>query len=448
VSERPDLILVTETWDGLGLAMLAERQGASVLVAYDSRALEKKDAAAAHQAGEGIIERMKLAEAIKTYTGQGAIWLFDSNSFPEQADALRKKGEAVLGTGALSAKMEKDRHFAAKLAEDVGFDLTDTEEFSDTTEAIVYLEAHEDTAYVCKAQGGDADLTFVPQYDDPAPLANRMVRGYLAALEDHPGQPTSFILQKKVDGGTEVNVDLWVHEGQPLVAFVDLEAKRRHTGERGELIGCAGDYLFQIPVTSPLVKKTAGRFLGHKEFRNYTGSIDANVILKGGKVFWLEACDRLGYNAAPTLFYGLARAPMLRILEGWLAGRPLGPTFGRGYAASLSLLTSEHELGFPVLGPRSALTRFCPYSVREGPDGILVMVGGGKAWYNVGCTVATAATAEAAGKMCLRLAQQIIFPNKSLRTDLADHDLPTLPLARLRQLQAMGLMGGTSGSLR
>jgi hypothetical protein len=48
-----------------------------------------------------------------------------------------------------------------------------------------------------------------------------------------------------------------------------------------------------------------------------------------------------------------------------------------------------------------------------------------------------------AGKRCLELAQRIAYPNRGFRTDLRDSNLPTLPLARLRKLQTMGLLGGT-----
>lgn len=436
MSARPDVIVVTQTWDGLGLAMQMDRQGTNVLMAYDIADLEEKDRAAAEQCGEGLVDRMPLTKARKLYEGTGAIWLFDNNSFPKVADELRKAGERVLGTSVLSAKMEKDRDYGAGIAEEVGFDLSDTEEFSDVGKAVAYLEQHQDTAYVCKAQGGDADQTFVPQPSDAPAAANEELRGYLEALADHKDRPKKFILQERIRG-VEVCVDLWVHEGKPLAAFVDLEAKRRLNGDLGELVGCAFDYLFQVPINSALVKRTAGRFLGRPELKGYTGSVDANVMLVGSKTYWLEACWRFGgYNSTPTLLYGLAKANTAAILEAWLDGKPLGGMFGRGYAASLTLFSGEHEADFPVLVPRPLLKSFCPYALKAGPAG-LAMVGGGKAWYAVGCTVAGGATAEAAGKQALDIAGKICFPNKGHRTDLADDGLATLPLARLKKLRAL-----------
>ncbi len=443
MSRGPKVIVVTETWDGLGLAMLMERQGTEVLVAHDISDLkDPKDHDAAKVCGEGLVERMPYEKAVKQYKGAEAIWLFDNNSFPEKADALRKAGEQVLGTGALSAKMEKDRAYAVEVAEEAGFALPDSQEFSDVAKAVAYLEAHQDTAYVCKAQGGDADLTFVPMPSDRDAVANEMLRGYLAALEEaaEGDRPKTFLLQERISGGIEVNVDLWIHRGKPLVAFVDLEAKRRLNGDLGELVGCGFDYLFQVPILSPLVRKTAGRFLGRPELRNYTGSVDANVILKDGKAYWLEACNRLGYNATPTLFYGLASATMERILAAWLSGKLISPLFQRGYAASLSLFASEHQAGFPIIVPQSAAAHFCPYAAREGQDGNLAMVGGGKAWYAVGATVAYAPAAPGAGRRALAVAREIVYPNKGFRTDGPDDDVPTLPLARLRRLQAIGLL--------
>lgn len=441
------VIVVTNTWDGLGWAMLMQRQGTNVVIAYDFDGLKDKDLVAAKQCGEGLVERMTFAQARKKFDGLDPIWLFDNNTFPEQADALREAGERVLGTGDFSAKMEKDRDYAAEMAEDVGFALSDTKEFAQVDKAIAYLEQHPDTAYVCKAQGGDADLTFVPMPTDPDRVANEMVRGYLAALNeaDEGDRPKKFILQERLTGGVEVNVDLWVHKGKPLIAFVDLEAKRRLNGDLGEMVGCAFDYLFQIPILSPLVRKTAGRFLGRPELRDYTGSVDANVIFKNGKAYWLEACNRFGWNMSATLFYGLATRSMEQILEAWLIGRRLTPMFGRGYSASLTMFAAEHQPGFPVILPRAVEEHFCPYALREGLEGGYAMVGGGKSWYALGCVVAGAVTARAAGEQCLKLAKGLVYPNKGYRDDLAESDVPTLPLARLRQLHELGLLANGVG---
>jgi len=446
MSTRPDVVIATETWDGLGLAMLMERQGTNVLMAYQHKELEdKKDKAAADQCGDGLVERMPLERAMKLYTGGDALWQFDNNALPEEADALRKKGATVIGTSAFSAKLEKDRDYAAELAEDVGLAVPETEEFSDTEAAIAYLEKHPDTAYVCKAEGGDADQTFVPLPSDPDAVANEMVRGYLAALEeaDQKDRAKTFILQERISGGLELNVEVWAHQGKALVAFVDLESKRRLTGDLGELVGCSQDLVFQIPTTAPLVKRVLSPYLKRREFKDYVGSLDANVIVKGGKFYFLEHCCRWGFNSTPTTFYGLGRVPMADALTAWVKGEDCRRAFTHQYATSLSLFASEHESGFPVIVPRQTLESFCPYALRAAEDGSFGMVGGGRAWYSVGALVAAAPQARAAAKRCLDLAAGVTYPNKGFRTDGTDTDVSTLPLARLRKLQTMGLLGGT-----
>lgn len=799
MSIAPRVVVVTQEMDGLGLAVLMDRQGTDVLVAVAPDERSPEDRKAVEATGDGLVEKMPLARAITRYAGANAIWLFDDNSLPDQADALRNKGEAVLGTSALSAKMETDRAYAAGLAEEVGFAMPDTQEFSDTGKAVAYLERHPGTAYVCKAQGGDADLTFVPLPADPDRAANEMLRGYLASLEGRKGAAKRFILQERIAGGIEVNVDLALHRGRPLAAFVDLESKRRLTGDLGPMVGCAQDLVWTAPLASRLVRQTAGRFLGRPELRDYTGRVDANVILKDGKAYWLEACfdeqteiltrdgwrpikdvpigtrvatlnratheleyqettdlirqpytgdmvhvggsgcsvdvlatpnhrfyvrrwvgagakfsawgdvradelasgmvlkrdavwrghdvphhtipgyatrhglgwhgghypvvhpeirvamddwlrflgwyiaegshrtretvqiaqfnhpdeveevlsrlpfayrrertgfyicslqlarhlgrapahekrvpgyvkelcprqirvfleaygrgdgtrhkrtgqvsyitcspglaadlqelilkagwcanvahkaaagaamnvrgktyhrrhDRYsvserresgqfrivgrkhlrrvpysgtvscvsvpnqtiyvrrqgkaawvsncwreGYNSSDTTFYGLATADLERILGAWLRGDPLGGFFASRYAASLTLFTQQNEDGFPVIVPPGVAGAFSPYAVRAGDDGTLAMAGGAQRWYAVGCLVAAGPTARLAAGRCLDLARRITYPNKAHRTDLADADLPTLPLARLAALQRLGLVAPVAGSRR
>jgi hypothetical protein len=268
------------------------------------------------------------------------------------------------------------------------------------------------------------------------------VRGYLAALAeaDQKDRPKTFILQERISGGLELNVEVWAHRGKALVAFVDLESKRRLTGDLGELVGCSQDLVFQIPVTAPLVTKILAPYLKRPEFKTYIGSLDANIIVKGGKFYFLEHCARWGFNATPTTFYGLGRAPMADTLAAWVKGDDCRRFFTHQYATSLSLFASEHEAGFPVLVPRTVLASFCPYALREGDEGGLAMVGGGKAWYSIGCLVAAAPMARTAAKHCLDLEAKVTYPNKGCRVDGPDDDRPTLPLARLRKLQTMGLL--------
>jgi phosphoribosylamine-glycine ligase len=430
------IIVVTRKWGALGLATLMKRQGADVLCAYDLRELKDKDLAAAKVCGEGMVDKMPLEDALRKFKRTGALWVFDDNSMPEEADKLRKDGEKVLGTSGFAAKMENDRDYAAKMAKQAGMKLGETIEFTDYSLGIKYLKEHSAKAYVFKPYEGDPESTFVPALRDDPKVSNEELQVYIATIQAHDHKRPRFVLQERLHG-IEVNFEIWVQEGKPLGAFVDIESKRKLTDDIGENIGCAGDFVFKVPITSRGVQQTVAKYLRLPELANFTGSVDANVIIVDGEYYFLENCFRFGYNAYPTMFYGLAIRPTAEILQAWVEGKNVERMFSASFASSLTLVCDHPQKGFPVLLRDMAQRTFCPYSVyQEGKN--LAMAGPG--WPDIGCVVESAGSMEAAAQRCLAQAQKVIFPDKGYRCDLADSSLDTLPVRRYRALQSRGLL--------
>jgi len=114
------MILVTDEWAGLGLAMQAQRQGTEVIAAFDHSQLDEKDYAYSMLCGNGLVEKMPLETALSRLVGRGHLWVFDSNGLADHADQLRARGEAVIGTSVLSQRLEDDRDFAVQMAECAG----------------------------------------------------------------------------------------------------------------------------------------------------------------------------------------------------------------------------------------------------------------------------------------------------------------------------------------
>lgn len=430
------VVLVTRYWGGLGLAMLMQRQGSDVVCAFDYTSVKPKELPATEKIGDGLVEKLPLTKAVSTLTKQGTLWVFDGNDLPKEADRLRALGETVIGTSALAQQLEDEREFAADFAQDVGFDLPVTEQFHDYAKAIAYLEAHQDQAFVCKPDKQDPTMTYVPlEKDDPA-KANEELREYLHSV--HASNP-SFIVQEVVNG-VEANFECWVAAGEPLVGFCDLESKRKLVGDLGENLGCAGDYVFTLPLDSLALRDTVLRYLARPELRHYTGSVDANVMLHEGKVYFLENCFRFGYNAYPTIFQALAQQPMEAILRGWVAGDDLTGAFRPGFGASLSLVCDHPKDGVPLLVPKEATEHAYLYRAWCDDDHCAMV----EEWPEVVCVTAYADTMEQAGQQCLAYAKDVAFPGKGYRVDLADDDLPTLPIPRYRALQQMGWAPGTA----
>lgn len=425
------LILCTEQWAGLGLALLAQRQGSDVLCATNYAKVPKADHAANALIGDGLISKMPLTDAVERLRGQGHLWVFDANDFGAIADGLRDQGEAVIGTSVLSQKLEDDRSRAAEFAQSLGFRLPLSKDFTNDHEALRFLEANAAMGFCYKPDAQDPTATYVPLKQDDPEEANAELREYIGSLK-RTGK-AAFQLQQIVQG-TEVNFDLWMSQGQPLMAFCDLEAKRKLVGDLGENVGCAGDYVFPVPLECDGVRETVGRYLQAGPLQRYTGTADANVMVVNGEPYFLENCFRFGYNAYASVFQGLD-LPVEAVLRAWVAGDPTLPSaFPEGLAAaSLSLVVDHPKRGSPIVAQPSVLDRLYLYRAKQ--DGGLAIVEG---WPEVACVVAASPDLWNAGQQCLALAGEVGIPDKGYRTDLTETNKPTLPLARYEQLTALG----------
>lgn len=424
------VVLVTRYWGGLGLAMLAQRQGSDLIVATDYRTVPSKERKATEQIGHGLVPRLPLEQVETLVKGDNVLWVFDSNDLPKEADRLRAQGELVIGTSALSEQLEDDREFAADFAKSVGFDLPVTEQFHDYQQAVKYLEAHPDQAFVFKPDAQDPTATYVPlEKDDPA-KANEELREYLNSVSS---SNPSFILQEVVNG-VEANFECWVSGGVPLVGFCDLESKRKLVQDLGENLGCAGDYVFRLGLDSPALAETVLRYLSRPELRDYTGSVDANVMLKDGKVYFLENCFRFGYNAYGTIFQELATGSLEDTLRAWATGDDLQHAFKPGFGSSLTLVCDHPKDGTPILLPKEIEEHLYLYRGWCDRDHCAMV----EEWPEVAAVTAYGDTMTEAGEQCLELAKDVTFPGKGYRVDLASEELETLPIPRYKALQDMG----------
>jgi len=424
--------MVTRDWSGLGLAVLAKSQGSDVVVAYD---YDKDSPTLEHEKliGDGLLDKLPVAEATKKLIMSGNIWFFDSNELPELAERLKRADEAVVGTSALSAKMENDRDYAVGVAESVGLKAPETQKFTDYDAGIKFLESNKDKSYVYKPFEGDATSTYVPQERDDLSKANEELREYISSLRE--GSP-KFILQEVVEG-IEVAFDLWLRNGSPVAAFMDLEAKRKMVGDLGENIGCAGGYVNKIRPTARGLRETINKYLKWDGLKGYTGSIDVNVIFTKRGPLFLENCFRFGFAAYPAMFHSLARRSIEETLREWITGKDqMDSWFKPGFAGALTLTSDTTKDGQPLLVPDGIKDKVDLYRAYE-QDGHLRLAEG---WPEICCVTDKGDAIPEAGERCLKLAEQVSFPGKGYRTDLASADLPTLPLSRYRALQFSGYL--------
>jgi len=152
---------------------------------------------------------------------------------------------------------------------------------------------------------------------------------------------------------------------------------------------------------------------------------------------FLENCFRFGFAAYPAMFHVLARKSVEETLREWITGKgQMDSWFNSGFAGSLTLTNDCPKDGQPLLIPKAIQDKVDVYRAYE-QDGHVRLTEG---WPEICAVTAPGQTIAEAGDRCLKLAEQVSFPNKGYRLDLAHENLPSLPLARFRTLNRLGYL--------
>lgn len=432
VPDPKKFIIVSKDMSGLGFATMIDGAGHEVMIANKNDDLEDEDKESYELVAQGLIKRFTLDSVFnKRNYLKDYYWIFDMNYHSEYSDKLREEGFKVLGASEFSDKSEHDRNFGVDLVKEYGMDVPETFEFKSIEEGISHLEQNEDKAYVFKPDESDCSyLTYVPINEKPE-AANKELRSYMRAIED----PGSFILQEKKKG-VEVNFEVWFYEGQPFFAFCDFENKRKLNGDVGENVGCAQDIVFKVPVDSKGVQETIGKLFPFYEKEKYTGFADINVIIGDNKVYFLEFCNRFGYNSHPNLFLTLAIDSFPNIMADFIDGNIEGmdERFKSGFGASISLYIDHKRKGMPIHIPEDLEKSFFCYDYYDEGNGLQL------AGYDhqVGIITAHDYTIQDASHEAISRAHKIVFPDRAFRSDMDKHDMANLPIKRYQALVSMG----------
>ena len=383
--EAPDIseasrqfVIVTKDFSGLGWAKTLQSEGEDVVIATDYAAEEDPDfRKMMRRVGEGWVDVLSLSEALTKYRTESTYWVMAENCFPEFVAKLRAADQKVFPPNfELGEELEHDRNKATDLADSVGLAPPSTHEFSATAEALSFLDDNPDTAYVFKPDSSEFNyMTFVPARKADTD-ANREVYTYLEHLTADVG---SFVLQERIpkDEAIEVNVELWLQDGVPFLALLGLELKRKNPDDLGEMTGCAGDFVQIIPLDCKLVTQTVGKLLPFYEDEGYSGFADVNVLItKDGQPYFLEVCNRFGYNAHVTMLLGLLKGTYGDFIADYVEGNTadFGQRFTDQVAGSLCLFLDHPRDGLPIHVDPAADARWYPFDGRE-EEGQMLLTG-------------------------------------------------------------------------
>ena len=427
-------VIATCDYSGLGFATRIQDEGHDVILATNPPPEVHSDAESCRKyqlVGEGMVRKEPLAKLMgRRDELRDAYWMWDHNHSVGENEALRSEGFKILGGGTYAYQMEHDRAACLEHTGKYGLIAPPTTRFEDPAEAIRFCERNRRTAYVYKPDQGANFETFLPESEDPIE-ANEELRLHLASL--HPNG--AFILQERKEG-VETNVEVWFIDGEPILAFMTLECKKRYALDMGELIGCSLDFAFLVALDCKAVRKSVGKlFPAYKEMR-YTGFGDANFTAGRDGIWFFEKCERLGYNAHPNLLFNLSRRGVAEVFAG-LIDHTLDPDFSGGFGATVTMLTKENPRGDkPIMFPPRLWADIFWWDVyRRGDlyltagydaEGYVLMLNG------YGYTIPTA------WESLMKKAAQVRFPYRHYRPDGADTDFPSSPIRRYEGLKAMG----------
>jgi len=326
--------------------------------------------------------------------------------------------------------MEHDRAACLEFTSRYGLTPPPSFSFSNPADAIRFCSSNANVAYVCKPDAGQNSETFLPEAHDPEE-ANVELRNHLSTME----AGGSFILQERKEG-VEVNVEVWFQQGEPVFAFMDLECKKRMNGDLGDLVGCAFDFVFTIPLESKAVADTVGKLFPAYRKMKYTGFADANVVAARDGIWFLEKCERFGYNAHVNLLFNLAQRPTGEIFAS-LIDNCFEPCFSGGFGATVTMSTRQNPAGGKLVQfpPKlwNSIFFWDVYKERDSyltagyeTEGYVLLVNG------YGYTIPTT------WENVMHNAARIKFPDRSYRTDGDRTDYPQSPIRRYEALRAMG----------
>jgi phosphoribosylamine--glycine ligase len=423
-------VVATLHFAGLGFALRLQEEGHDVLVASAGTS-DRRLGAEYDLVGRGLVARKPLTVAMQERGAlRDAYWIWDENHSVDENELLRREGFRVLGGGRYADRMEHDRDACFDLVGAHGLKPPPSTPFVDTLEAIRFLEAHEETAFVYKPDAGETYDTWIP-FGEHGNEANLELRQHLRSLTHR----TPFVLQERKDG-VETNVEVWFVHGEPQFAFMTLECKRKLAGDLGDLAGCALDYTFVIPIESKAVRESVGRlFPIYREMR-YTGFGDANFIVARDGIWFFEKCERFGYNAHPNLFWNLNRKPLGEVFASLVDGT-FTPDFSPGFGASVTLYM-DHPMPSKIVRVPDALRRSVYFVDVYRESGALLTAG----YYGDAILFACGFgyTIPTAWDAAVDIARQIAFSGRAYRPDGGGTDFPSSPIRRYEALTAMGYL--------
>lgn len=383
--------------------------------------------------GNGLVKKMWAEEALPQIKRQDYVF-FDQIYGWQYGDALFKRGVKVLGGSQVGYTLETERRDTLNMLKKMGFDVPRQKYFGAgaSQQGVVFLQNLKDEMLFVFKSDNPKVITQVA-YDSNEELIQKL------NAERQEIDADGFLLQQKVEG-YEFAVETWYQQGVPVIANVDIEAKKKYNEMAEIQTGCACGLTWPIPVDHPLRERVNAPFDKFAAKYVGTGFLDLSVIYdyREDKMYALEVCGcRPAYNAFYALL-SLAQMPVGEMLMRYLDGKPMAEVFQEDFAASLRLFNDSNTADQKISIAKGYEKNFWIWDCHRSKGGIVTT--GTEFGESTGITTAISDTPAGAFDKVRENYFKIQMPTLWARDDFDDTDEPGLPLSRYTQMKRLKLL--------
>ena len=207
------------------------------------------------------------------------------NVFGPVADKISKP---VIGMSARTEELELNRYKGEEIAKECGFDIPESVRFDSLSKGVDFLKKTDDMWVFKPDRNQDLDMTFVEKYKGQ--LISKMQNEFKERLGK---DKISYILQKKVDG-VLVSTECWFDGDTFSACNHTFEDKNFLNGDLGIPVGSMNNIVWKA---EGKIAKLIFKMRDFLKEAKYIGPIDANCIVSGDKIYFLEYSPRIGWDA-------------------------------------------------------------------------------------------------------------------------------------------------------
>jgi phosphoribosylamine-glycine ligase len=366
--------------------------------------------------GAGLVEKSKSLDYLPTM-------ISDSSGYGMTLDAYKAQGGRTFGGSQIADRMENDRQYASSIFKQAKIKEPASEEFESWGEAEEFVNT----------DGKEARLVFKPCGEFSGNLPSYVSKDHEDLLESFArfkkivgDKEPQFVLQEFIEG-TCISSEVFFAKNEPCRPCTHtLESKTLMVGGIGPSGGCTGNVVWRCDESDCPLCANLEKLEGFLREVQWCGPLDINtVVSKEGEIYALEFTPRFGYDAMPTLLYGLWQGNFGAFIDSCCRGEapemPLLSGFAAGIRVSIPPWPSkqghaEAGIAIPKLSMKHLVERFYPYEVGLAGDSIVTSGGGGI----IGVSVAYSEDIEQAFHDAEKFCKKLEIPDGQWRVDFGE----------------------------